>query len=278
MATGPHRRILISYPRGMSNPPGPTFESGLDAWRDWQDAPWGRLRYAQAEANLARHLSSGPSQILDLAGGDGADAVRLARLGHQVTIVDNTPGMLAAAHSRFAEAGLADCVRLIEADATDPRAYLGTDTYDVVLCHNLIQYLSDPAAMIIAARSAVRTGGLVSVMAINPASEPLFRATRDLDPAAALAALDTDEAMGRTFGIPVRHQPAERVAQWLTDNGCRVVGHYGIRSVNDYVRDNERKQDPEFFDALLRLELALSDRMPYPLIARFYHLVAEAEH
>ncbi|MCI4062082.1 methyltransferase domain-containing protein [Micromonospora sp. R77] len=262
----------------MSNPPDPTFEPGLDAWRDWQEAPWGRLRYAQAEANLARHLPAAPARILDLAGGDGADAVRLAGLGHHVTIVDNTPGMLAAARSRFAEAGLADRVRLVEADVTATPAHLGGDAYDVVLCHNLIQYLSDPAAMIATARRAVRLGGSVSVMAINPASEPLFRATRDLDPAAALAALDADEAMGRTFGITVRHWPAERVAQWLTDSDCRLVGHYGIRAVNDYVRDNERKQDPEFFDALLRLELALSDRMPYPLIARFYHLIAEARH
>ncbi|GGZ20956.1 hypothetical protein GCM10010387_12450 [Streptomyces inusitatus] len=52
------------------------------AWREWQDAPWGRLRYAVAEANLVRDLDAPgegrPLRVLDLAGGDGGDAVRLA--------------------------------------------------------------------------------------------------------------------------------------------------------------------------------------------------------
>ncbi|MFI9064038.1 hypothetical protein ACIGQE_19470 [Streptomyces sp. NPDC053429] len=28
------------------------FNTAMTAWQEWQDAPWGRLRYAIAEANL----------------------------------------------------------------------------------------------------------------------------------------------------------------------------------------------------------------------------------
>ncbi|MFF7644413.1 hypothetical protein [Streptomyces canus] len=75
------------------------FDIAMAAWQEWQDAPWGRLRHAIAEANLARHLGGdgGPLRILDLAGGDGGDAVRLAARGRHVTIVDYAPAMLAAA-------------------------------------------------------------------------------------------------------------------------------------------------------------------------------------
>ena len=42
----------------------------------------------------------------------------------------------------------------------------------------------------------------------------------------------------------------------------------------DYIVDDERKDDPAFFAELERLELAMADRMPYLLTARFFHLVA----
>ncbi|ONI80214.1 hypothetical protein ALI22I_43295 [Saccharothrix sp. ALI-22-I] len=151
---------------------------------------------------MARHLPSAPSKVLDLAGGDGADALRLARRGHDVTVVDRSAEMLAEAERSFASAGLP--VRVVRADLTDPAEDVGGE-YDVVLVHNVIQYTAD------------------------------------------------------------------QVVGWL--DGCAVLGHYGICTVTGYVADNARKHDPAFFADLERLELALADRMPYPLIARFFHLV-----
>ncbi|AJF64296.1 hypothetical protein [Streptomyces vietnamensis] len=61
------------------------FDTAMATWQEWQEAPWGRLRYTLAEANLLRHLDEGPGggegpgdgplRILDLAGGDGGDAL-----------------------------------------------------------------------------------------------------------------------------------------------------------------------------------------------------------
>ncbi|MFJ6671507.1 class I SAM-dependent methyltransferase [Actinosynnema sp. NPDC091369] len=237
-------------------------------WRAWQRAPWGRLRYAQANANLPRHLPPPPTTVLDLAGGDGADALRLARQGHHVTVVDRSAEMPAEAERAFAEAGLP--VRLVRSDLADlPGSVPGP--YDVVLTHNVIQYLPDPAATLRAAVDLVAPGGLLSVIALNRNAEPLRHATRHLDPAAALAALDTDQAHTQTFDTTLTLYTADQVTAWLPD--CDLVGHHGIRAVTDYVADDDRKHDPAFFADLERLELALADRMPYPLLARFFHLV-----
>ena len=237
-------------------------------WHDWQQAPWGRLRYTQAHANLARHLPPAPSTVLDLAGGDGADALRLARQGHHVTVVDRSAEMLAAAEQAFASVDLP--VSLVHADLADlPEDVRGG--YDVVLAHNVIQYLPDPAAALRDAVRLVAPGGLLSVIALNRHAEPLRHATQHLDPAAALAALDTDQARTETFDTTLTLHTADQVVEWL--DGCELLGHYGIRAVTDYISDNERKHDPAFFADLERLELALADRMPYPLLARFFHLV-----
>lgn len=59
------------------------FNSAMTTWQEWHDARWGRLRCTIAEADLIRHLDldGGPLRILDLAGGDGCDTMRLAARG-----------------------------------------------------------------------------------------------------------------------------------------------------------------------------------------------------
>ena len=47
---------------------------------------------------------------------------------------------------------------------------------------------------------------------------------------------------------------------------------YGVRCVSDLLPDLDA--DPAFLDELERLELALADRMPQLLTARYFHLVA----
>ncbi|MFD3661534.1 hypothetical protein ACFWVF_13225 [Streptomyces sp. NPDC058659] len=85
------------------------FESAMTTWQGRQEAPWGRLRDAVAEANLLRHLDDPaggrPLRALDLAGGD---ALRLAARGHHVTVVDYAPAMLAASAERAAAGGLSE--------------------------------------------------------------------------------------------------------------------------------------------------------------------------
>src|SRR2546430_12380909 len=59
----------------------PGFDTRLDAFLQWQASPWGRLRYRVTEANLLRHLDSSPQRVLDVAGRNGLEAVRLAARG-----------------------------------------------------------------------------------------------------------------------------------------------------------------------------------------------------
>lgn len=228
----------------------------MTAWQEWQESPWGRLRYALALANLRRHLAPG-SRILDVGGGDGADALALTALGHDVTVVDNSPEMLAIAAGR----GL----KHVEASV---RELPDLGSFDVVLCHNLVQYEPDCLPSVLA---PLRPGGLVSVMAINRHSAPLVTAVRSLDLTGALAALDTAIAHTTTFDQDIRlFTFAEIVAEL---RGCEVLGHYGIRSVCDYISDDDLKH--RSYDELEALELALTGREPYMHTARLFQVIAQ---
>ncbi|MGA4845135.1 class I SAM-dependent methyltransferase [Streptomyces sp. G5(2025)] len=252
------------------------FETAMTRWQEWQDAPWGRLRYVIAEANLLRHLGDDgpPSRVLDLAGGDGGDAVRLAARGHRVTVVDHAPAMLAAATERAAAAGLSELITCVRADVAALPHDLAEGEFDVVLCHNLLQYVDDVPGTLAAALAPLRRGGLFSVMAINRHSAALTAAVRAMDPAAALAALDTDQARTQTFDTALRLHAAEEIITVLRTLGCRDVRHYGIRSFCDYITDDARKYDPAFYAHLEQLELAATARPPYMHTARLFQLAA----
>ncbi len=248
------------------------FDAALESYRAWHAAPWGRLYHRIAWATLDRYLTLPPGRALDLAGGLGTDALALAERGWQVTLLDSSPVMLAAAAQRFGDAGLADRVRLVQADVHDAAPAVG-DRYDLVLCHNLLQHVPDSAAVLATVAAAARPGGLVSVIALNAHAESLRLALHEDDLPGALAALGTRQAWTRTFDKPVTHLVAEDVLTLAAGTGLELLGHHGIRAVCDFSPQDARKSQPEFFADLERLELALADRMPYPLIARFFQLV-----
>jgi S-adenosylmethionine-dependent methyltransferase len=94
----------------------------------------GRLAYRLGAANLDRHLPeppvATPCRALDVAGGNGVEAVALAERGWHVTLVDSSPVMLAGARDRATSAGVADRVVLIEADVRDLPALVRPAVYD----------------------------------------------------------------------------------------------------------------------------------------------------
>jgi S-adenosylmethionine-dependent methyltransferase len=250
------------------------FDSALRAWLDWQDAPWGRIRYAVVATNLARHLPSRPLRIADIGGGTGADAILLAGQGHEITLLDYSAAMLAEAERRFGAAGLAERLTIVQADADAVPAVLEAHAYDLVLCHNVLPYVADAFRLLADCAGVVRPGGLLSVTSTNADSEVLRTALHDQDLVAAYAAIGATQAHTALFDTPVtRHTPGA-VIELLESVGARVIGHYGVRTICDYLADDARKSDPTFYAELERVELALADRMPYPWIARMFHLIA----
>ncbi|WTJ88243.1 class I SAM-dependent methyltransferase [Streptomyces sp. NBC_01538] len=182
--------------------------------------------------------------------------------------------IVAAATERAVAGGVTELINCVEADGTDLPRDLANGEFDVVLCHNLLQYMDDVPGTLASALSPLKAGGLISVMAINRHSAPLSSAVREMDPAAALAALDTDQARTQMFNSALTLHTAEEIIHTLREAGCRDIAHYGIRSFCDYITDDARKHEPDFYADLERLELAITARPPYMHTARLFQLTA----
>ncbi|MFD4071886.1 class I SAM-dependent methyltransferase [Nocardia ignorata] len=249
------------------------FDRKLDAFERWQSTPWGRLRYRIAAANLATHLPAGRSlAVLDVGGGNGLDVLELAALGHRVTIADLSRPSLASAEALAAERGLADHITTAPVAIDDLATEFGHAAFDIVLCHNVIQYLPESPISALAAQLAHT--GLLSVIAPNAAADPLLTAVRSRNLTEALRLLDAPTRVAVTYDTEARACYADDIAGDLRDAGLEVLAHSGIRVVCDLVTDDARKSEPDFYADLERLELALTNRAPYPHFARMFQLIA----
>jgi S-adenosylmethionine-dependent methyltransferase len=102
----------------------------------------------------------------------------------------------------------------------------------------------------------------------------LAKAARGVDPAGALALLDSATNRTVTFDHAVRRIDAETAIAALGRIGCESIARFGGRCINDLLPDSAPKTDPAFFADLLRLELAVCNREPYLRTGFFWQIVA----
>jgi len=168
-------------------------DTALGHLQQWRQSPLEQLRHTLTEANLARHLGTEPQRILDVAGGNGMAAVRLATQGHEVTVLDPAGAMLSTAIQAAEAHGVADRLHVVQAAAQDAPEVFAEHEFDLVLCHNLLHYAESPEerqSVLRAITVPLRGGGLLSVVGPNDAFVPVQAAVRDLAPDLALRELE----------------------------------------------------------------------------------------
>jgi 2-polyprenyl-3-methyl-5-hydroxy-6-metoxy-1,4-benzoquinol methylase len=229
------------------------------------------VRTAAVWAALDPLVGAGtPLRVLDVGGGSGGFAVPLARLGHDVTVVDPSADALATLERRARTAGVGDRVRGLQGDGDRlDDLPLGTGGHDLALCHAVLEVVDDPATTLAGITRALRPGGRVSVLTVNRAGAVLARALGG-HPKEALALLeDRDPAPGRTRPARRRFAPAELLAL-VEGAGLRAGEWRGVAVVADLL-DAASGADP---DAVRRLELALSVSSPHRDVAAGLHVLA----
>ena len=215
---------------------------------------------------LERALGEQSLRIVDVGGGTGGFAVRLAELGHQVTVVDPSPDALAALGRRAREVGVD--VTGIQGDLSD-LASLVDGGADVVLCHGVLEVVPDPAAALATIREVLRPGGTLSLLVAQRHAAVIARAMAGHFPQAlALLAHQADPLKtGQRF-------TADEAAALLTSAGFEVASVHGVRVFADLVPGSLLVLEPGATASLVELERAVSDRSEYLPLAAQLHLLA----
>ncbi|WNV77335.1 methyltransferase domain-containing protein [Geodermatophilus sp. DSM 44513] len=234
------------------------------------------VRAAAVWAALDPLVGGDPLRVLDVGGGTGNSAVRLARLGHDVTVVDPSADALATLTRRADTAGVGARVHGVQGDGDLLHEVLpgvGGGGYDLALCHAVLEVVDDPAATLGELGRALRPGGTASVATANRAGAVLARAVSG-HPVEALSLLEDRDPAPRRASRPARRRftPADLLAL-VEAAGLQPGSWRGVAVVADLLdtASGDASADPE---AVRRLELALAATSPYRDVAAGLHLLA----
>lgn len=200
-------------------------------------------------------------RVLDVGMGRGAQALRLARAGHQVTGVEHDAAMIATARETLAgePEGIRERMRIIEGQAGDTGVHFLPGSFDVVLCHGVLMHVEEPDALLAGVARMLAPGGLLSLLVRN-GDAPAMRAGLSGDWAGALAGFCTATA---TYGL-------KRLTSTLAGIGAPLHTWYGVRVFADTVADEA--VPPSDLDALLLVEDRAGRTDPYRGVASLLHL------
>lgn len=251
------------------------FQTGVAQYAAYLETPEGRLRLDLTFANLQEFLPQTSRSLLalDLGCGTGALAVRLARLGLQVTLLDASLPMLDFAECAAREACVAQSISLKHGDAAQLANLFAAGTFDVILCHNLLEYVDDPGAVL---RSAARTlrgpSGILSVLVRNRAGEVLKAAIQGGDLTATEQNLIAEWGLESLYGGKLRLFTPESLQATLAAASLAVTAERGVRVLSDYLPPSvSRTRD---YEQIFELERKLGRRPEFTAVARYIQYLA----
>lgn len=209
-------------------------------------------------------------RVLDVGMGQGTQALRLARAGHQVTGVEQDPKMIAAAREELAgePEGIRERVRIVQGDGRDTGVHFLPGSFDVVLCHGVLMYIEDPDPLLAGLARMLAQGGLLSLLVRN-GDALAMRPGLGGDWTGALAAFDTTAYRNR-LGLDARADRLSELTATLAGIGAPLHAWYGVRVFTDTAADGA--QIPPDTEALLAVEERAGKTDPYRSVAALLHL------
>jgi ubiquinone/menaquinone biosynthesis C-methylase UbiE len=217
---------------------------------------------------------SGEQQVLDIGGGTGGFAVRVAAQGNRVTVIDPSPDALAALARRADEEGVADRVIGLQGDLGNLRELAPEEGVDLVLCHGVLGLVDDPAGALDAIVSVLRPDGALSLLVSQRHAAVLARAMAGhFTQAKALLDAEPEHRSGEVRSGEHRFT-VEELTGLLAGAGLDIRSNHGIRVFTDLVPSSLLDLEPGASAALLELERAVSERPEFLTLASQLHIVA----
>ena len=216
--------------------------------------PWGQIYY---DILFDQLKDIKDKRVLDFGSGFGLVANHLAK-ENQVLAVEPNQEMVAL---RSHDHPYQQCV-----GSLDQLASLEDASFEVILCHNVLEYVEDRKVILKEFTRLLKTGGLLSIVKHNEVGRVLQTVVFENNPQKALDLLAGQDLETHSMGLAQAYD-LDRAVEGLA---LEVQDYQGIR-IFYVLQDNHFKGQEGWRESMLKIELAVCQESPYRDMAFFQH-------
>lgn len=154
--------------------------------------------------------------------------------------------------------------------STDALREFEDEFFDVIFCHNVLEYAADRERIIQEFHRLLKPDGFLSVVKHNRPGRVMQMVVllNDFDKAHDL--LDGKDGTAAQYGA-IRYYEDSDITQWC--DGLHIERISGIRTFWDLQQNQQCHQDPAWQEKMIQVELRVSQMEEYRDIAFFHHLI-----
>jgi ubiquinone/menaquinone biosynthesis C-methylase UbiE len=221
-------------------------------WDFYNAITWHNLK-----RNLPRSMSG---RILDIGGGTGLWALKIAKSGYSVTLADLSQKMLDVARRKAEQLNLAGRITFIKADICEMAGF-GDSSFDLVIVQgDPVSYCDDPHRAVRESHRILKPGGTCIASVDNKFSGMrVFIGQNQIDQLEELVRTGKTRwfTQNRDEQYPITYFSPDELRKLFTRSGFEVVSLIG-KPVLPLRANEEVLKDKKTFDMLLKLELKLN--------------------
>ena len=200
-------------------------------------------------------------KILDFGSGEGITANHFAKK-NDVTAIEPSEEMLSNAWKDYEYTQIVGDVNALSG--------ISDETFDIIICHNVLEYIDDKEAVIKALARVLKKDGILSIAKHNRTGRVMQMAVLLDDFEKANALLDGENSMASKFGV-IRYYGDKDILEW--ESNLVISEVFGIRTFWDLQQNQEKHGDEDWQRKMLQLEMRVAQIPEYRDIAFFHHLL-----
>lgn len=235
--------------------------NSIEDYRNLIEQPWGKMFYdmifRQLDLPKDRKLN-----ILDYGAGFCVTASNYAE-SHNVTAYEPNPEM-------FKKRVDGDYKLITTQNDLDK---LEKNSFDVVICHNVLEYVSNPVEILNEITKFLKPNGVLSIVKHNLKGRILAQAVFSDDPVGALKLLNGQSDNGTNLFGKRGTYDNKMLLNFAESNGFECENIFGIRTFFAMSTNFEVKYTDEWYKNMLELEMQTCDIDEYKNFSFFHHLI-----
>lgn len=229
----------------------------VQGYLDAVNAPWGKLFYKLVWHNI----DCEGKKILDFGSGFGVTADYFAK-NNAVTAIEPNKEML---KHRFCNNDYTQIVGGIEQLKKIPN-----QTYDIIICHNVLEYLSDRTELLSEFSRVLKPDGFVSIVKHNKSGKIMQKAVFEYKIIEAIELINNGNAVSANFGTVNEYDNCE--LEKYCEGSFEIDKIYGVRMFFG-LQGNELKMESDWISNMYNLECITEEIPEFRNIAFFHHVI-----